>query len=212
MSPRRPSARKRAYRQIARADSTRETERRILEAATKLFAENYYDEVTLDLIAESARVSSKTVQRTFGTKEALAARFIEAAGRHDAAVRDAVPTGDVDAALATILQTYETFGDSILRTLSLDGRIAMVSAMAERGRELHSAWIARVFAPLLPRSPARRKSDLGLLVVATDVFTWKLLRRDRGFSARETARAVRQLVSLILSGSPNNRAAARGVE
>ncbi len=193
------SARKRTYRQVARAHSAAETEERILEAATKLFSERYYDEVTLDQVAEAAGVSTKTVIRRFGTKEALAGRFIEAAGRHNGAMRDAVPASDVDAALRMILEMYELFGDSVLRTLSLDGRIQMVTAIADEGRKLHTAWVVRVFGPLVRDDPAQRSIDLALLLVATDVYTWKLLRRDRGLSAAQAARAVRQLVDRCLS-------------
>jgi AcrR family transcriptional regulator len=183
---------------MARAQSSAETEQRILGAATKLLAERYYDEVSLEQVAEAAGVSAKTVVRRFGTKEALAARFLEAAGRHNAAERDAVPAGDVDAALRMILETYELFGDAAMRSLSLEGRIPMVTAIAEKGRELHTAWVERVFEPLVRSARAERQADLALLLVATDVYTWKLLRRDRGFSPAQTARAVRRLVDAIL--------------
>ena len=77
----------------------------------------------------------------------------------------------------------------------------MVTAFAEKGRELHTAWVSRVFGPLVTSDPERRKIDLALLVVATDVYTWKVLRRDRKFSAAETMRAVRQLVEQVLQQS-----------
>lgn len=187
------TARKRTYRQVARARATRATEHRILEAATRLFAERSYDEVTLDAVAEAAGVSTKTVQRRFGTKEQLAERFIEDAARHNAAMRNAVPAGDVDAALTMILELYELFGDAVMRSLALDGRDPMVTTISAKGRALHAAWVARVFRPL-----TRDRCELDLLLVATDVYTWKLLRRDRGLSAAATARAVRRLVERIL--------------
>jgi AcrR family transcriptional regulator len=205
----RANTRRRTYRQIARAQTTLEGEARVLEAASKLFAERYYDEVTLADVAALAGVSTKTVSRRFGTKEALAARFIEAAGQQNGAVRDAVPVGDVAAATSMISEVYELFGDSVMRTLSLDGRISVVTAMAAKGRELHWAWLERVFGPLVKSHGAQREVDLALLLVATDVFTWKLLRRDRGFSREETARAMRQMVDQVLFTNPEQRALAR---
>lgn len=199
MTSDRSGARKRTYRQVARREASLQTERRILEAATQLFAEHFYDDVTLEDVAALAGVSAKTVVRRFGTKDALAARFIEAAGRHNAAERDAVEAGDVDGALRMILEQYELFGDAILRNLALEGRIPMVTAMAEKGRALHTTWVARVFGPLVRRDADRRREDLALLLVATDVYTWKLLRRDQGLSAAQTARAVRRLVEPILA-------------
>ncbi len=193
-------ARKRVYRQVGREQSAQETEQRILEAATTLFAERYYDEITLDDVAALAGVATKTVQRRFGGKQALAGRFLAAAGRHNAAERDRVAAGDVDGALRMILGVYELFGDSLLRNLSLEGRVPMVTAFAERGRALHAAWLARVFGPLLSTTTkARRRDAKALLLVATDVYTWKLLRRDRGSSRRQTARVMRALVDAALA-------------
>ena len=49
------------------------------------------------------------------------------------------------------------------------------------GRRLHRDWIARVFATdLEPLGAKDRQAALDALVVATDVYTWKLLRRDMG--------------------------------
>lgn len=198
MSRRLATQRKRTYQQVARAQASLETEQRILEAATTHFAERYFDEITLDEIAATAGVSTKTVLRRFGSKEALAARFIEAAGKHNAASRDAVPAGDVDAALRMILDMYELFGDGVLRSLSLDGRIPVVTAIADEGRKLHAAWVSRVFGPLVRKDAAPRKIDLALVLVATDVYTWKLLRRDRGLTPAQTALAVRRLLEPCL--------------
>ncbi len=36
------------------------------------------------------------------------------------------------------------------------------------------------------------------LIVATDVYTWKLLRRDQGLSREQTAAAIRHMVQAIL--------------
>lgn len=152
----------------------------------------------MDDVAAGAGVSTRTVVRRFGTKEALALRLIEGVSRHDGARRDAVAAGDVDAALRMILETYELFGDTLLRILSAEGRVPMVTAMAEEGRRLHAAWVRRVFGPRLPGGAAQPDMVLALLVVATDVYTWKLLRRDARLSASETADAARRLVDAIL--------------
>jgi hypothetical protein len=40
------------------------------------------------------------------------------------------------------------------------------------------------------------------LVVATDVYTWKLLRRDRGLDQATVEARVRQLIASILNNSP----------
>jgi predicted acylesterase/phospholipase RssA len=42
---------------------------------------------------------------------------------------------------------------------------------------------------------------LDLLVVATDVYTWKLLRLDRGHSRAATERLMRTLVEAVLASA-----------
>jgi hypothetical protein len=42
-----------------------------------------------------------------------------------------------------------------------------------------------------------RERRVTQLVVATDVFTWKLLRRDTGLGRRQTAVAMRELVEAL---------------
>jgi hypothetical protein len=42
-----------------------------------------------------------------------------------------------------------------------------------------------------------RKRRVAQLVVATDVFTWKLLRRDKGLSRDQTITAIRELVEAL---------------
>jgi AcrR family transcriptional regulator len=196
-----PSPR-RLYRQVARAHAAQDTERRVLEAATQLFAERYYDDVHLEDVARLAGVTTKTVQRRFGGKEGLARAFLEAAGRHNAALRDRVPAGDPARALDFILGMYEPVGDSLMRTLSLDGRVPVVTAMAEAGRLLHRSWVERVFGPLLARDEMLRRSQLAQLLLATDVYAWKLLRRDQGLSPAETRAVLFRLVCDALARTP----------
>lgn len=196
--PKLPSPR-RTYQQVARAHATQETERRVLAAATQLFAERYYDDVHIEDVARLAGVTAKTVQRRFGGKEGLAQAFLAAAGRHNAELRDRVPAGNPELALDFILGMYEPLGDTLMRTLSLDGRIPVVTAMAETGRALHWAWLERVFGPLLAHDTSVRQCQLAQLLLATDVYAWKLLRRDRGLSPVETRDVLLGLVNDALA-------------
>jgi AcrR family transcriptional regulator len=195
--PRLPPPR-RAYKQVARAVASQETEQRILEAATALFSENYYDHVTLEAVAERAGVTLKTVQRRFGGKQGLARAFILAGAKHNAELRDRVPAGDAALALDFIVGMYEAIGDSVMRTLALDGRVEVVTEMAQAGRELHWQWLQRVFEPLLSKSPERRSEQLALLLAATDVYTWKLFRRDRKLDPAQTLKLLQMLVDAAL--------------
>jgi hypothetical protein len=56
----------------------------------------------------------------------------------------------------------------------------------------HERWVERVFGPLLDPGP-RRHVQVLQLVAATDVYTWKLLRRDRDLSPDEVGAVMEDL-------------------
>ena len=198
MANRNAARRKRIYTQVARAHAAAETEQRILLAATELFAETAIDEVRLEDVAKRAGVATRTVKRRFGTRDALARAFIEAAAKQNVEMRNAVQPGDVRAGVSMILEMYELVGDSVMRILALEGRLEVITEMAVKGRVLHEAWLERVFGPCCATAPARRAHQLSLLLIATDVFTWKLLRRDRRLSLEHTRAVVDDLVAAAL--------------
>lgn len=190
------SAEPRPYRQTLRAESSAQTEQAIIKAAQDLFAASWFDEVTLDAVASASGVTVKTVMRKFGNKENLArVCFVEFATANSD-WRDQVPAGDLVGAISAIVEMYEGIGDTLVRYLSLEERIPFLAEMLPMGRTLHLKWLQRVFAPLMPQTPNPQMLDL--LVVATDVLTWKLLRRDRGLSVSKTTRAMRFLTQAAL--------------
>lgn len=186
----------RPYRMGARAVSAAATRRRIIDAAFQLSLEYWYDEVSLRQIAAKAGVALQTVVNHFGTKEGiLAAVLDEPVAEY---MRRPEPPPDDVAGAIEILMHYEYAGDAIIRGLALEGRIPALRAFMERGREDHRAWVERAFpGALAGRKGAARRRRLELLVCATDVYTWKLLRRDRGLSEAETRKAMRELVEAL---------------
>lgn len=187
----------RSYHQTVRAEMAAETTRSIMNASKELFLVHWYDEVTLDGIAARAGVSVKTVQRQFISKEQLARAAFMEIGQENSGWRDQVPAGDLDAIFSMIVAMYEQLGDSIMRYLTLEQRIPLIAEIIELGRQLHKQWVARVFAPLLPAEALQRL--LPLLVVSTDVYTWRLLRRDAALSVMETANAMKTLALAALN-------------
>lgn len=190
----------RRYRMTTRAEAAAETARRILSAAVALWREQAMNEITLQAIADCADVSVQTVIRRFGSKEGV----IEACIERDAAgirtERARAPVGDVDAALSILLGHYERDGDAVLRTLALEDRVEAARATVEAGRVEHRAWCARVFAPYLP-APESDDVDqrLDAFVAATDLYVWKLLRRDLGRTVAETEQTVRALLHGLIA-------------
>src|SRR5215210_6996266 len=87
---------KRPYRMRARAEAAAETGQRILEATIELHRERFFDQVSLEDIAERAGVTVRTVIRRFGTKERLIVAAAEEGTRQVTHQRYQVPVGDIE--------------------------------------------------------------------------------------------------------------------
>ncbi|MEX2400299.1 MAG: TetR/AcrR family transcriptional regulator [Rhodothermales bacterium] len=190
----------RPYRMTARAEAAAQTGRDILAATVALWREKALDEITLREIADRADVSVQTVIRRFGSKEGVFDACIESDAGGVRVERDRTPAGDLEAAVETLISHYERDGDAVLRTLALEDRLDAAKAITERGRIEHRKWCTRVFCPYLPppeHETYERRVDA--FVAATDLYVWKLLRRDLGRSAEETKRTTRMLLDGLIS-------------
>jgi AcrR family transcriptional regulator len=191
---------KRPYRMRARAEAAAETGRRILEAVIELHMERYYDQVSLEDVAERAGVTGQTVIRRFGSKERLIVAATEAANRQVVRQRDQAPVGDIEGAVKNLVDHYEEWGDGVLRLLAQEERVVAFRAVTDAGRALHYEWVERVFAPLLAKRAGKaRRRLLAELIAICDVYFWKLLRRDLGLSRAQTELAIRETI-LALEG------------
>jgi AcrR family transcriptional regulator len=186
---------KRPYRMSARAAGVAATRERLLAAAWEQFATRPYDDVLLQEVAVAAGVTVQTLHLRFGSKEELFSAAFTWWGVREIATREEVPVGNVPAAIVNLFDHYESQGPAVLRMLSQEERIPAVAEMTEAGRIYHRAWVERTFGPLLRGSRgARRRRRLAALVVATDVFTWKLLRRDMDLGRGEAEGVVAEMV------------------
>ena len=188
----------RPYRMAARADAARATGDRILEIALELFTARPYDEVSLEEIAAKAKVTKRTVIRRFGSKESLFLAANERVGREEMRRRNEAPIGDVAAGVSVVIDSYERFGANRLRVLAQEDRIPLVAHDVAIGRELHWSWVRRTFAPLIaPLTGAARNRRIAALVALTDVYMWKLLRRDLGLTRADTERVLVELIGKL---------------
>ena len=179
----------------ARAAAAEATRARILEAAREQFMTRWYDEVTLQELARQAGVSVQTVLNHFGGKEGLFVALVDAVEDEVLDRRAAIP-GDVAGAIDALVADYEITGDATIRMLALEDRVTGLSELIDVGRRAHRAWVERVLGGG-ERLPA--------LIVATDAYAWKLLRRDMGLDPRPTAAAMRRLVEGVLAGPADPR-------
>jgi AcrR family transcriptional regulator len=186
----------RAYTMGARAEAMAETRRRIIEALFDLGRERMFPDISLDDVAAAADVSVQTILRHFTSRAGL----VEATMDHAIATvieERHAPVGDVDAAMTVIVRHYEDRGPTALLMLAQEASDPQVAALTRRGRDLHRTWVEDVFAPSVgPCDPL-----VDLLVVATDVYTWKLLRIDRRYSRARTQQLMHRMVTSLLEGA-----------
>ena len=117
-------------------------------------------------------------------------------------VRDRAVPDDQPGAIAILVGEYERFGDPAARWAMASERLGSLAPLLDRARAGHQAWLDRIFSDRLPKAPAARRHAIHALHAATDVYTWKLLRRDLKLSRADTERIMLELVYGILgSGS-----------
>jgi AcrR family transcriptional regulator len=178
-------------------DGTRE---RIVLTAARIVSTEPFEALTMRRVASDANVSLSTVVRHFGTKDALLAALVALGEEESPHRRKVTPPGDVAAAVRAVVDDYEMDGDSLLNVLAQEHRFPAVARLLEIGRKGHLEWIRTAFAPQLAELRGTRLRRVeGLLVVGTDVYTWKILRRDRRLSRTETCASMTQLVNGVIT-------------
>lgn len=181
----------------ARARAVEQTRESVLDAVIALHAERLSADISLADVADRAGVSVQTVLRHFSSRERLLEAALE---RASADVEDErrVDPGDVDGAVRSVVAHYERRGDEVLLLLAQERSEEFAARVTRHGRALHRRWVEESFGPLLPPVPDR-EPVVDLLVVATDVYTWKLLRRDRRLSSARTRSRMETLVRAVLA-------------
>lgn len=187
---------KRTYTMGARAAAKEVTRHRILRAFRELAKKRMTIEITLDDVAERARTTVQTVLRHFGSRDGLFDAALAIATAEVEEQRRA-PAGDTEAALRAIVDHYDDQGDFVLRMLAQEDD-ERIQRIVGPGKAQHRRWVQEVFAPQL-RHSSDPEALTDALVVATDVYAWKLLRRDRALSRDDTERRMRTLVEAVLA-------------
>lgn len=202
-------ARTRPYDMTLRAQRAAETTERIVAVTERLLLTKPLTEVTLKAIAADAGVTAQTVLRHMGSRDGCLEAVAQRLAARVAEQRGASDPGDVDGALAGLLDHYEADGRLVLALLAQEaGSDPLARRAAEVGRAFHHDWVRRCFAPWLEEVEAGdvdERVDAGgvrervdALVVATDLYVWKLLRLDLGRSRESTEGVLRRLVGAVL--------------
>ncbi|MBX9686828.1 MAG: TetR/AcrR family transcriptional regulator, partial [Candidatus Obscuribacterales bacterium] len=170
---------------------------RIVDAFLERLMLQWFDEITLDSVAEDAGVTVQTVVRRFGGKEGLLSESVKTLAEQINACRQS-PLGELNRIIESLFDDYEKTGDAVIRLLALESRHAAVKRITDFGRGEHRKWLATVFAKDLENLKSnKRELALDALVLVTDVYAWKLLRRDMQRSLAE----ARETMNLLIKAS-----------
>jgi AcrR family transcriptional regulator len=188
----------RQYVMRARAESAAATKQSILESAHQLLLAHSFEEMTVDMVAAGADTTTRTVLRLFGSKEELLARALHSLGQFGLA--PSTPS-DVEALVSGTYDFYEKVGDTVIRWLADEPRIVAMHEHLNIGRRHLRAWVAEAFASELNQLRGSAQRELhDALIVAFDVYTWKLLRRDFGLSRRTAQATTLRIVRGLIGG------------
>ena len=194
-----PTEPKRAYRQTTRAATAEANAQRVVEAFRLRLEQLWFDEIRLEDVAADSGVTVQTVIRRFVGKDGLLDAAVDAMATQIKEVRATSP-GDIPRTIEALLADYEVTGDLVIRVLAQEERQPALGRMTAKGRAEHRDWIAANFAPWLdplPEDDVRRRLDA--LIVATDVYIWKLIRRDMGRPLDELRALMRRLIDAALA-------------
>jgi AcrR family transcriptional regulator len=180
------SVAKRPYRQTARAAAAESLRQRVVTAFNDLLLSRWIDENTLDEVAVSAGTTRQTVIRLFRGKDGLLEAVMDLV-RAEAVPRTSMPADESGrAALEALIGHYESVGDMVVRFLAQEERHSALRPLLAQGRREHRAWVAERFGSMQSGlNELEQERQITRLIVATDIYTWKLLRRDFGKSQDE---------------------------
>lgn len=189
---------KRPYRMGARAEAAEETRLRILDAVIGLHMERYYDQISLEDVAQRAGVTVQTVLRRFGSKDRLVEAASEVVSERVTGQRGGAPVGDIAGAVENLVDHYEEWGESSLRLPAQEDRVPAFRRSTDAGRALHYEWVERTFAPLFAeRGGESRERLLAELIAVCDVYFWKILSLDLGLSHEQTVLALTETIEAL---------------
>ena len=159
----------------------------------------WLDEITLDAVAAGAGTTRQTVIRFFSNKNGLLAAAVET---WPAQIKPTImpPELRTPAGLAAAtVAGYEEFGGMFLRWNALVQRHPELVPVLEVGRECHRDSVRVIFADRLSQvSPEQAERILCACLIATDAYTWSLLRHVHGTSVGETETAMTWMLTQAL--------------
>ncbi|MDT8322902.1 MAG: TetR family transcriptional regulator [Bacteroidota bacterium] len=188
----------RRYDMARRSQQAAQTRENIIAATEALLRTRRIDEVTLQAIAEEAATTVQTVLRHMESRDGCFTAVVQVVTTRVATQRGRSAYCSVEDAIADLTDHYEAEGPLILNLLAQEqSGDAFVTDLMKRGRRFHRDWVRRC---ITGKPDVQTQSDIDALVLATDIYAWKLLRLDLGRSRTK----VREVMSRIVKGVLDN--------
>jgi AcrR family transcriptional regulator len=184
-----------------RADAAR-NRARVLQAASRLFARDGVQNVSMEAVAAEAGVGKGTLFRRFGDRASLARAVLSEAERslQDAIIRGPAPLGPG----APPRERLEAFGSAYLGFLERHGDILLAAEFGAPGLRfagppyaMYRAHVAILLREAACEERAEFLADVLLAPLAASTFRYH--RTVRAFSLRALDEAYRDLVGRILT-------------
>ena len=189
---------KRRYAMAARAAKAEATKARIRLSAMELYCQRPIEDFTLEEVADRAGVAVRTVLRAYPSKDELIYAALDEMAAGGVYLKP-TPPGDIKAGVSAFFDIYETVGDLVLQRLSDERRRPGLKPSLDQGRENHRDGVKVIFAPQLEQRRGAARAELfNMLVVITDVYVWKLLRRDMALTRPAAEAIVRKMIFSII--------------
>ena len=191
---------KRRYAMAARAAKAEATKARIRVSAMELYCQRPIEDFTLEEVAGRAGVAVRTVLRAYPSKDELVYAALDEMAAGGVYLKP-TPPGDIKAGVSAFFDIYETVGDLVLQRLSDERRRPGLKPSLDQGRENHRDGVKVIFAPQLEQRRGAARAELfNMLVVMTDVYVWKLLRRDMALTRPAAEAIVGKMIFSIIEG------------
>jgi AcrR family transcriptional regulator len=182
-----------------RSKQAAQTRTNIIAATELLLANNSLDQVSLIAIAKEAGTTVQTVLRHMGSREGCLKAVVEVVTARVEEQRGTTENENIEAAISDLCDHYESEGKLILNFLAQERRgNSFISGLMQGGRKYHRDWVKRCFANYLPE---HSDATIDALVVATDIYAWKLLRLDYGRNRNLAKEIITSIVMKILEVS-----------
>ena len=191
---------KRRYAMAARAAKAEATKARIRVSAMELYCQRPIEDFTLEEVAGRAGVAVRTVLRAYPSKDELVYAALDEMAAGGVYLKP-TPPGDIKAGVSAFFDIYETVGDLVLQRLSDERRRPGLKPSLDQGRENHRDGVKVIFAPQLDQCGGAARAELfNMLVIMTDVYVWKLLRRDMALTRPAAEAIVGKMIFSIIEG------------